>query len=63
MNTIRLTPLNIHDFIGHKIILIIKNKYILKKIISVSGNSICIEFPEINNVLDVTLHETYVILN
>jgi hypothetical protein len=63
MNTIRLTLLNVRDFIGHKIIFIIKNKYILKEIISVSGNSIFIEYPEINNELDITLHETYVLLS
>ena len=65
MNTIKLTPFNARDFIGCKIILILGKKYIIKQLMDVhsSGNFINIEYPEIQNKLNILLHATYVILD
>jgi hypothetical protein len=64
MNTIRLTPRNVHEFIGCKVILILGKKYIIKELIDVhkSGNFIHIEYPELQNRLNIRLHRTYVMV-
>jgi hypothetical protein len=65
MNTIKLTPSNVRDFIGCKIIVVLGKKYIVKELINVhkSGNFIHLEYPEIQNKLNICLHKTYVILD
>jgi len=64
MNTIKLTPSNVRDFIGCKIILILGKKYIIKQLINVhkSGDIIQIECPELKNNVNIVLHETYVMV-
>ena len=64
MNTIKLTPTNVRDFIGYKIILILGEKCIIKKLLDVhkSGDFIQIEYPEFENKLNIVLHETYVMV-
>ena len=64
MNTIKLTPRNVRDFIGYKVILILGEKYIIKQLLDVhnSGNFIQIEYPELQNRLNIILHETYVLV-
>ncbi len=64
MNTIRLTPRNVRDFIGCKVILILGEKYIIKQLLDVhkSGNFIHIEYPELQNKLNILLYQTYVMV-
>jgi|688.fasta_scaffold1069736_2 hypothetical protein len=64
MNTIKLTPRNVRDFIGCKVILVLGKKYIVKQLLDVhnSGNFIHIEYPELQNRLNIVLHTTYVLV-
>jgi hypothetical protein len=64
MNTIKLTPRNVRDFIGCKVILVLGKKYIVKQLLDVhnSGNFIQIEYPELQNRLNIVLHTTYVLV-
>jgi hypothetical protein len=64
MNTIKLTPQNVRDFIGYKVILILGGKYIIKQLLDVhkSGNFIQIEYPELQNQLNIVSHEIYVMV-
>ena len=64
MNTLKLTPQNVRDFIGYKVILMLGGKYIIKQLLDVhkSGNFIHIEYPELQNQLNIVVHETYVMV-
>jgi hypothetical protein len=64
MNTIKLTPRNAHEFIGCKVILLLGKKNIIKQLLDVhgSGNFIYIEYPELQNKLNILLHEIYVMV-
>jgi hypothetical protein len=64
MNTIKLTPKNVRDFIGCKVILILGKRYIVKELMGVhkSGYFIHVEYPEIQNRLNIVLNEIYVMV-
>lgn len=64
MNTLRLTPENVFQYIGYDIIFKTRNKDIIKKIISVSdtGKSIKIDHPDLQNSLQLITRKVYVIM-
>ena len=64
MNTIKLTPQNVRDFIGYKVILILGEKYIIKELLNVdkSGNIIHLEYSECKNGLNIVSNEVYVMI-
>jgi hypothetical protein len=64
MNTIKLTPQNVRDFIGYKVILILGEKYIIKELLNVdkSGNIIHLEYSECKNSLNIVSNEVYVMI-
>lgn len=64
MNTIRLTPENVFQYIGFEIIFKTRNNSIIKRIISVSntGKSIKIDHPDLQNNLEIVSRKIYVIL-
>ena len=64
MNTVRLTPENVFQYIGDEIIFKTRNNHVIKRIISVSntGKSIQIEHPDLQNSLEIVSRRVYVIL-
>ena len=64
MNTIKLTTTNVRDFIGYKVILILGEKYIIKQLLDVNkcGDFIQIECPELQNRLNIVVHDIYVMV-
>jgi hypothetical protein len=64
MNTIRLTPTNVFQYIGYEIRFKTRKCYIIKKIISVSktGKTIQIDHPDLQNNLEIESRNVYVIL-
>ena len=64
MNTIRLTPTNVSQYIGHEIIFKSRHNHLVKRIISVSnqGKTITIEHPDLKNNLQIVSRKVYVIL-
>ena len=64
MNTIRLTPDNVFQYISHEIIFKTRNNYLVKRIIGVSntGKTIQIDYPDLQNNLEITSRNVYVIL-
>ena len=64
MNTIRLTPNNVFQYIGYEIIFKTRNNYIIKRILSVSntGKSIKIEHDDLHNWLEIVSRNVYVII-
>jgi len=70
MNTVRLTSDNARQYIGHQIIFRTKNEqtlklnYIIKEILSVSdsGNSVEIDYPALDNRLQIITRDVYVLL-
>lgn len=63
MNTIRLTPENVFQYIGYEIIFKSNNNHIIKRInnVSNSGKSVHIEHPELQNTLEIVSRNVYVI--
>lgn len=63
-NTIRLTPTNVFQYIGHEIIFKTRGIDIIKRIISVSatGKTIQIEHPDLQNSLEIVSRKVRVIL-
>jgi len=64
MNTVKLTPENVHKYIDHEIIFKTRGNYIVKKIINVSDTkkSIKIDHPDLQNCLEIVSRNVYVIL-
>ena len=64
MNTIKLTPENVTQYINHEIIFKTRNNHILKRILGVSttGKSIQIDHPDLQNSLEIVKRKVYVIL-
>jgi hypothetical protein len=63
MNTIRLTPKNVFQYIGYEIIFKTRNNYIIKRIIDVtnSGKSVHIDHPDLQNALEIVSRNVYAI--
>ncbi len=59
---IRLTPDNVFQYIGYEIIFKTRNKYIVKRILSVSntGKSIKIDHDDLQNSLQIVSRKVYV---
>jgi hypothetical protein len=64
MNTVKLTPENVHTYIDYEIIFKTRGNYIVKKIINVSDTkkSIKIDYPDLQNCLQIVSRNVYVIL-
>jgi hypothetical protein len=64
MNTIRLTPDNVFQYVGHDIIFRSRNTHIVKRILAVSNKGKCvkIEHPDLQNCLEIKSRNVYVIL-
>lgn len=64
MNTIRLTPENVFQYIGYEIIFKTRNNYIIKKIIDVTNSckSVHIDHPDLQNTLEIVSRNVYVII-
>ena len=62
MILVRLTPDNVNNYIGYKIIFTSRGKTLIKNIISASssGKSIKIEHPDLNNCLQIVSRKVYV---
>ena len=62
MILVRLTPENVKNYIGYKIIFTSKGKTLIKDIISASnsGKSIKIDHPDLNNCLEIVSRKVYV---
>lgn len=64
MNTIRLTPNNVFQYVGHEIMFKTRSNYVVKRIINVSntGKTIKIEHPDLQNNLEIISRNVYVII-
>jgi hypothetical protein len=64
MNTIKLTKDNVLQYIGREIIFKTKNNHIVKRIIGVSntGKTIQIDYPDLQNNIQIETRNVYVIL-
>lgn len=64
MNTIRLTPSNVHLYIGNEIIFTSRNIRIVKRIIGVSntGKTIHIDHPDLQNSLQIVSRKVHAIV-
>ena len=64
MNTIRLTPENVFQYIGHEIIFKTRKNHIVTRInyVSVTGKTIYIKHPDLQDNLQIVSREIYVIL-
>lgn len=62
MKLVRLTPENVKNYIGHKIIFTSRCKTLIKDIISASDSGKCIkiEHPDLNNCLQIVSRKVYV---
>ena len=62
---VKLTPENAQQYTGYNILFKTRKQYIVKKIVGVSktGKSISIEHPDLNNSLEITSRQVYVIVN
>ena len=61
----KLTPENAQQYTGYNILFKTRKQYIVKQIVGVSktGKSISIEHPDLNNSLEITSRQVYVIVN
>jgi hypothetical protein len=64
LTLIKLTPENVNQYIGYSILFKSRNKYIVKKILSISktGKSIKIEEPDLQNSLEIVSRNVYAIV-
>jgi hypothetical protein len=64
MSTIRLTPYNVQQYIGHDIVFIHNNNQIMRRILSVSSGrkTIKIEYPPLQNNLQIVSRNIRVVL-
>ena len=62
---VKLTPENAQQYTGYNILFKTRKQYIVKQIVGVSktGKSISIEHPDLNNSLEITSRQVYVIVN
>jgi hypothetical protein len=65
MNLIKLTQQNAFKYIGNSIIFKTRNKYNIKQIngVSVTGKTVYIDHPDLNNSLQIVTRNVYVILD
>jgi hypothetical protein len=64
MNTIRLTPENVFQYIGYEIIFKTRKNHIVTRInyVSPTGKTIYIKHPDLQDNLQIVSREIYVIL-
>jgi len=64
MNTIRLTPTNVFQYIGYDIIFKTRNYIVVKNILGVSdtGKTIQIDHSDLHNHLEIVSRNVHVIL-
>jgi hypothetical protein len=61
-NLIRLTPENVHQYVGHEIVFKTRNSYVIKQILGVSptGKTVEIDHPDLRNNLEIVSRKVYV---
>lgn len=64
MNTIKLTPDNVYQYIGREIIFKTRDSNVVKRIINISntGKTIHIDHPDLKNNLQIVTRNVYVII-
>ena len=64
MHLVKLTPDNVSQYIGYEILFKTRNSYIVKTIISVSntGKTIKIDYPDLQNSLEIVSRNVYCII-
>ena len=64
MSTIRLTPYNVQQYIGHDIVFNHNNKQIMRRILGVSSGrkTVKIEYPPLQNNLQIVSRNIRVVL-
>jgi hypothetical protein len=64
MNTIRVTPDNVHQYIGYEIRFKTRGEYIVRQIMSVSntGKTIQIDHPDLQNAVQIVTRKVTVII-
>lgn len=64
MSSIRLTPYNVQQYIGHDIVFIHNHNQIMKKIMSVSSGrkTIKIDYPPLQNNLEIVSRNIRVLI-
>jgi len=64
MQTIRLTPFNVQQYVGHDIIFKHNNNLIVKRVVRVSNGrkTITIDYPELQNNLQIVSRNVRVIV-
>ena len=62
-NSIRLTPENAHNYVGHEIVFKTRNERLVKRIlgVSVTGKTVQIDHPDLRNNLEIVSRKVYVI--
>ncbi len=63
MNLVKLNPENAPQYIGCEILFKTRGFHIIKKIISVSNTSVKIDYPDLNNSLEILTRNIYVLIN
>lgn len=65
MNNIRLTPENVFDYVDHEIIFKTNGTHVVRKIngISTTGKTIHVDYPELNNNLQIVTRNVYAIIS
>jgi hypothetical protein len=64
MQTIRLTPFNVQQYVGHDIVFKHNNNLIVKRVVRVSNGrkTIAIDYPELQNNLQIVSRNVRVIV-
>jgi hypothetical protein len=65
MNLLKLTQQNAFKYIGNSIIFRTRNQYKIKKIngVSLTGKTVYIDHPDLNNSLQIVTRNVYVIID
>lgn len=62
MELVRLNTDNVYKYKDHEIIFKSRSKHIVKKILGINKKSIKIDYPDLNNNLEIVSRKIYVII-
>ena len=62
MDFVRLTTRNAHLYLNYPIFFKTRDEYIVKKILGINKKSIKIDYPDLNNNLEIVSRQVYVII-
>ena len=62
MELVRLNTDNVYKYKDYEIIFKSRGKYIVKKILGINKKSIKIDYPDLNNNLEIVSRKVYVII-